>query len=82
MAQFHEDDPDRLRQQLDLAKSYVRLMHDCGGRGVCQAQWVCPGIPREKTIAQIGHALNELLLLQMTGVSRFVWKLTAMAPAN
>lgn len=60
-AQFHEDDPDRLRQQLDLAKSYVRLMHDCGGRGVkVKPNGFVQGIPREKTIAQIGHALNEL----------------------
>jgi len=60
-AQFHEDDPNRLRQQLDLAKSYVRLMHDCGGRGVkVKPNGFVQGIPREKTISQIGHALNEL----------------------
>lgn len=33
-AQFHENDPDKLRHNIELTKQYVQLMHDCGGSGV------------------------------------------------
>lgn len=60
-ARFHEAEPAKLRENLELAKAYVRLMHDCGGSGVkVKPDGFPPDVPREKTIEQIGRALNEL----------------------
>jgi sugar phosphate isomerase/epimerase len=60
-AQFHEDDPAKVRQNIELAKQFVRLMHDCGGTGVkVKPNDLVKGVPHEKTIEQIGRALNHL----------------------
>jgi sugar phosphate isomerase/epimerase len=60
-AQFHDDDPDKLKHNIELAKSYVRLMHDCGGTGVkVKPNGFAKGVGHEKTIEQIGTALNEV----------------------
>lgn len=60
-AQFHENDPDRLKANIELTKRYIRLTHDCGGSGVkVKPNGFVNGTPREKTIAQIGKALNEV----------------------
>ncbi len=60
-AQFHEKDPERVRANIELTKQYVRLMHDCGGSGVkVKPNGFVSGVPREKTIEQIGKALNEV----------------------
>jgi len=60
-AQFHDKDPKKLRHNIELAKSYIRLMHDCGGTGVKVKPNGFPvGVPHEKTIEQIGTALNEV----------------------
>lgn len=60
-AQFHENDPERVRANIELAKQYVQLMHDCGGSGVkVKPNGFVNGVPREQTIEQIGKALNEL----------------------
>jgi sugar phosphate isomerase/epimerase len=59
--QYHEDDPARLKQNIELTKAYVQLMHDCGGAGVkVKPNGLVSGVPREKTIEQIGRALNEV----------------------
>ena len=63
-AQFDSPDPGKLITNMDLAKQYIKLSHDVGGSGVK----VKPnnfhdkkeGIPREKTIEQIGKSLAEL----------------------
>lgn len=58
-AQFHENDPDRLKQNIELTKAYVKLMHDCGGSGVkVKPNGFVSGVPKPKTIEQIGNALN------------------------
>jgi sugar phosphate isomerase/epimerase len=59
-AQFHEDDPAKVKQNIELTKQYVQLMHDCGGSGVkVKPNYVPDDAPeREKTIRQIGRALN------------------------
>ena len=58
-AQFHEDDPQKVRENIELTRQYVRLMHDCGGGGVkVKPNGFARGVPQEKTIAQIGRALN------------------------
>lgn len=60
-AQFHEADPAKLRHNIELTKKYVELMHDCGGTGVkVKPNGFPSGVPREKTIEQIGKALNEV----------------------
>lgn len=60
-AEFHDPDPTRLRRNIDLTKAYIRLMHDCGGTGVkVKPNALPPDIPPEKTIEQIGTALNEV----------------------
>ncbi len=59
--QFHEKDPAKVRKNIELAKAYIRLMHDCGGTGVkVKPNGFVKGVPREKTIEQIGRALNEV----------------------
>ena len=60
-AQFHESDPAKLRQNIELTKRYVQLMHDCGGTGVkVKPNGFPKDVARETTIRQIGEALNEV----------------------
>lgn len=60
-AEFHSDDPAKVRANIELAKEYIRLMHDCGGEGVkVKPNGFMKEVPREKTIEQIGKALNEI----------------------
>lgn len=54
-------DPERLKQALERCREFVRLSHDIGGGGVkVKPNDFHPGVPRERTIEQIGKALNEL----------------------
>lgn len=60
---FDYVEPEKVKRAIENTKAYVKLSHDCGGSGVK----VRPndlrekeGVPREKTIAQIGNALNEV----------------------
>ena len=60
-AQYHEADPKKVKQNIELTKEYIRLMHDCGGTGVkVKPNGFPKDVPREKTIEQIGKALNEV----------------------
>ena len=60
-AQFHENDPQKLKTNIELAKSYIELIHDCGGTGVkVKPNGFVKDVPQEKTIAQIGKALAEV----------------------
>jgi sugar phosphate isomerase/epimerase len=60
-AQFHENDAAKLKQNIELTKQYIHLMHDCGGSGVkVKPNGFPKGIARDKTIEQIGKALNEV----------------------
>ncbi len=62
--QFDSPDPGKLSANIGLAKQYIKLSHDVGGSGVK----VKPnnfhdkkeGIPREKTLEQVGRSLAEL----------------------
>ena len=57
------DDPDAgvLKKAIEATKEFVRLSHDVGGSGVkVKPNSFHKGVPREKTIEQIGRALNEL----------------------
>jgi sugar phosphate isomerase/epimerase len=60
-AQYHENDPAKVKANIELTKKYIELMHDCGGSGVkVKPNGFVNGIPREQTIEQIGKALNEV----------------------
>jgi sugar phosphate isomerase/epimerase len=52
---------DDLQKAMDRSKAFLRLSHDVGGSGVkVKPNQFHEGVPRERTIAQIGHSLNEL----------------------
>jgi sugar phosphate isomerase/epimerase len=59
--EFHSPKPEELAQNIEQCKMYIHLMHDCGGSGVkVKPNGFAPNVPNEKTIEQIGKALNEL----------------------
>jgi sugar phosphate isomerase/epimerase len=59
--EYHSDDPAKVKQNIEQSKAYIQLMHDCGGRGVkVKPNGFSNGLSREKTIEQIGQALNEV----------------------
>ena len=58
---YHQVDEKELAEAIELTKKYILLSEDTGGSGVkVQPNQFNDGIPREKTIEQIGKALNEL----------------------
>jgi len=58
---FHHTDPAKLRRDIKGAKEYIRLSSDVGGTGVKVKPNDLPkDVPQEKTVEQIGKALNEL----------------------
>ncbi len=60
-AQFHEPNPAKVKQNIELTKDFIRLMHDCGGTGVKVKPNSLPkDSPRKRTIERIGKALNEV----------------------
>lgn len=60
-AEFHANDPEKVKANIELTKKYVQLMADCGGTGVkVKPNGFVKDVPREKTIEQIGRALNEV----------------------
>jgi sugar phosphate isomerase/epimerase len=58
-AQYHEEDPAKVKENIELTKKYIHLMKDCGGTGVKVKPNNMPeGDKREATIERIGKALN------------------------
>jgi sugar phosphate isomerase/epimerase len=58
---FCHPDPALLKKAIEKSKEFIRLSHDIGGSGVkVKPNDFHPPVPREKTIEQIGKALNEL----------------------
>ena len=58
---FHSPDPSKLAASIEATKAFIKLSHDVGGSGVKVRPNDLPeGVPHEKTIEQIGRALNEL----------------------
>lgn len=58
---FHYADPEVLRRNIENTKAWLRLSRDIGGSGVkVKPNDFVKGVPREKTIEQIGRCLNEL----------------------
>ncbi|XZE37060.1 sugar phosphate isomerase/epimerase family protein [Pirellulaceae bacterium SH501] len=59
--EFHSADPAVVKKNIEQAKELIHLMHDCGGSGVkVKPNAFVNGIPQEKTVEQIGKALQEL----------------------
>jgi sugar phosphate isomerase/epimerase len=59
--EFHAKDPDVVAKNVNQCKEYIHLMHDCGGTGVkVKPNGFVANVPNEKTVEQIGRALNEL----------------------
>lgn len=59
--EFDSPDPTVLKKNIDLAKELVKLSHDVGGTGVkVKPNKFHDGVPKEKTIEQIGKSLNEI----------------------
>ncbi|MEX2176587.1 MAG: TIM barrel protein [Pirellulaceae bacterium] len=58
---FDNPDPAVLKMAIERSKEFIRLSHDIGGSGVkVKPDRFHPNVPKEKTIEQIGKALNEL----------------------
>lgn len=54
-------DPAVLKQAIERSKEFIRLSHDIGGSGMkVKPNQFWKDVPHEKTIEQIGKALNEL----------------------
>jgi len=59
--EYHSPDPAELRRNIEETKSFIRLCHDVGGSGVkVRPNGLPAGVPVDKTLAQIGHALDEV----------------------
>jgi sugar phosphate isomerase/epimerase len=58
---FDNPDPEKVKKAIEATKEFVRLSHDIGGTGVkVKPDRFYDNVPKEKTIEQIGKALNEL----------------------
>lgn len=58
---YHHPDPQKLKESIDKTKQWLQLSKDIGGSGVKVKPNAFPeGVPKEKTLEQIGNALNEL----------------------
>jgi sugar phosphate isomerase/epimerase len=58
---FDHPQPEDLARAIDASKEFIRLSHDVGGSGVkVKPDSFHKDVPREKTIEQIGHSLNEI----------------------
>jgi sugar phosphate isomerase/epimerase len=59
--EYHSPDPAVLKKNIENTKALLHLMHDVGGTGVKVKPNAFPeGVPREKTIEQIGQSLLTL----------------------
>jgi sugar phosphate isomerase/epimerase len=58
---YHHPDPQKLKESIETTKKWLQLSKDIGGSGVKVKPNALPdGVPKEKTLEQIGKALNEL----------------------
>jgi sugar phosphate isomerase/epimerase len=59
--QFDNPDPAIVRQNINQAKELLKLTHDIGSSGLkVKPNQFHEGVPHEKTLEQIGRALNEV----------------------
>jgi sugar phosphate isomerase/epimerase len=58
--EFHSDNPEVVKKNIEDCKKFVQLVHDIGGRGVkVRPNGVPKGASEQKTLEQIGKALQE-----------------------
>lgn len=58
---FDNPDPARLAEAIEATKRFIQLSHDIGASGVkVKPDRFHPDVPRERTIEQIGRALNTV----------------------
>jgi sugar phosphate isomerase/epimerase len=58
---YHHPDPQKLKESIETTKKWLQLSKDIGGSGVKVKPNALPeGVSKEKTLEQIGKALNEL----------------------
>jgi sugar phosphate isomerase/epimerase len=58
---YHHADPKTLAKSIEATKAFIKLSHDVGGSGVKVKPNDLPkNVAQEKTIEQIGKALNEV----------------------
>lgn len=58
---YDDPDPAVVKKAIEATKEFIQLSHDVGSTGVkVKPDRFHPDVPHEKTIAQIGHSLNEL----------------------
>lgn len=58
---YHHPEPEKLKASIEKTKAFIRLSQAVGGSGVKVKPNAFPaGIPPQKTIEQIGRALNDL----------------------
>ncbi|MDO8952272.1 MAG: TIM barrel protein [Draconibacterium sp.] len=59
--QYDWPEPEKLKNSVETTKKWLQLSKDIGGSGVkVKPNQFHEGIPKEKTLEQIGKALNEL----------------------
>ena len=59
--QYDWPEPEKLKNSIETTKNWLQLSKDIGGSGVkVKPNQFHEGIPKEKTLEQIGKALNEL----------------------
>lgn len=59
--EFHSPEPEKLSAAIGATKQFLQLSHDVGGSGVkVRPNGLPKMVAREKTIEQIGRALNEV----------------------
>jgi len=58
---YHTSDPEELRKKIEETKAFILLARDVGAEGVKVRPNAFPeGVPKEKTIEQIGLSLGEV----------------------
>jgi sugar phosphate isomerase/epimerase len=58
---YHTPDQAKLRKDIEATKEYIILAHDVGASGVkVRPNGLPKGVPKEKTLEQIGKSLREL----------------------
>lgn len=59
--QYDWPDPEKLKKSIETTKAWLQLSKDIGGSGVkVKPNQFHEGVPKEKTLEQIGRALDEL----------------------
>jgi sugar phosphate isomerase/epimerase len=61
VCEYQATDPDLVKKNIEESKAFIRLCHDVGGGGIkVRPNGLPEGVPVEKTLSQIGHALREV----------------------